>query len=513
MQEIPIDIMPRAGIDEREVTIDFHRLIGMMRKNRAKCGVIGVISFFSTLILCAILIPQSFTSQISLSFPQSPQPSALSLLAGTGAGSGSRYVGVLRSRRFAEQVASAARVGEACGIHTHDDAVEAVVKGVSVNDNAKDSLIYLSVSLPGPPRLAVGASERRERIKKAVSVAANAYAGVLRTYLQTSDTDREAILLRAATDQLSHAHDDYQQAVRRLGDLVVRAPKQMVATGSAEELSSNSGVEGRQAPTTRTSVTSGAMQELQSHQLEQGRLVAEIQAERTTQSAGQGLRQGQLQSLESLPGEDPLLATARAEVYSSRTTYGNLTVQFGPDYPDVIRAREQLRRAEANLHRQVGALRRSQTSEDVGHQVRLRALLARLAVVNGQVAVAQKKAFAGLVYSQRFQQRSNDVALRLEVLKATASQAALMSLQSVSLKNRMAVVDAARPAKSGSPGLALFSFISIFVAAAALSLYLIRLGLTGSSDGDAPAIIVSDPTAVVGEHEIVPLVESTTDRH
>lgn len=504
MPDSPIEYLPTSRQDERELTIDFVRLIGLIRRNLAKCTILVLIVFTVTCMVCATLIPQTFTSQISFSFPQSSQPSALNLLVGGSGGAGSRYVGVLRSRQFAEKVSKAAHVREACGLDSEEDAIEAIVKGVNVNDSAKDSLVFVSVSLPGPPRIAAGADARRKRVKQAASDAANAYSGVLAKYLSTSDTDREAVLLRAANEQLQTAHADYQAAVRRLGELVTRAPKEVAATAGSAELSfgnENSpgthlepGSKASSSPS-GASVSSGALQEMQALQMERGRLEADIQSEKAAQSTGRGLLKSQLKSLGSLPQEDPLLASARAAVNAARLNFDTLKVQYGPDHPAVIQARENLDVALNNLRRQTSAIDKGVTTQDVSHQVRLTALTTRLQVVNGLLEKAQKKAFTGLKYTQLFEQRKNDVELRLEVLKATASQAALLSLQSVSLKNRMAVVDRARPPKSGTPGLAVFALISLFIAGLVTALYLVRLGMASSPDGSIPAIVISPESA------------------
>jgi uncharacterized protein involved in exopolysaccharide biosynthesis len=508
MPDSSLDSTFRARSDERELTIDFGRLFSLLRRNLGKCVAIALCAFVATLALCATLIPQSFSSQISFSFPQSPQPSMLSMLTGAGGGTGSRYVGVLRSRNFAAQVAKISHVREACGFETEEDAVEAIVKGVNVNDSAKDNLVFVNLSLPGPPRLSLGAGARRKKIMLAASDAANAYSTVLGRYLVTSDTDRESILLRAAGDQLQQAHNEYQKSVRRLGELVVRAPRGFAAAPSSTALpaadSSSSSLGGQDSARTGTgsgmggSMSSGAIQELQALQLERGRLEADIQSERVAQSTGRGLVMNQLNSLGSLPQEDPLLATARADVNAARTSFDALRVQYGPDHPEVVRAREALKLATQNLTRQTSAISSGVTTEDVSHKVRLNALSERLRVVNQLLEHAQKKAFSGLVFTQQFEQRRNDVALRLEVLKATASQAALLSLQSVSLKNRMAVVDTARPPKSGSPGFAIFVLMGLMISGLVTSVYLVRLGMAPARDGGPPPISVApEPAAII----------------
>ncbi len=485
MPENPTESERRPANSDHEISIDFTRLLTLIRRHRGKFVTVGLFSFLLGMILCATLIPQSFTSQISLSFPQAAQPTALNLLTGSG-GTGSRYIGVLRSRRFAEEVERRAGVTKLCGFTSDEDAVDAIVKGLNINDNIRDSLVYVSVTLPGPPRFAPGSAPRRASVKEAAAKAANAYADVLHEYMATSDTDRDSVLLRAANEQLSRAQKAYEQAVSRLGEFVVRPRRQTMtmttpqpeADGSAPETGSE-----RTAATSRGGDSSGAplsstaAKELESLYIERGKLVADIQSAGAARQTGDQLRRGQLSRLNSLPEEDPLLANARAAVNAARMARDTASIQLGPDNPDIIRAQERLKLAEANLRKQTRAIAQRDTTEDVNAQVTLRGLLARSDAVNRLIAAAEKKAQRGLAFSQQFERRRNDVLLRLEVLKTTASQAAILSLQTISLKNRMAAVDTAKLAKSGSPNLTMFLIISICGTGMALCVLLILIAL------------------------------------
>jgi len=479
----PAAPLPR-GYRDPDVTIDVGRLLRLAAKNRARCFAVGAITFVIVLTICGVRVPQSYTSQISLSFPQSAQPTALNLLAGTSS-TGSRYVGVLKSRHFAEQATRSGDVQRLCGFKSFEEAREAVQTGLSVTDNVKDSLVYVSVTLAGPPRFGFGVEAIRKRVKQAVAQTANAYTEILRDYIANSDTDRDTVLLRAADEQLRNAKQQYDAAATRLSRFVLQnsgvamAPNQpepdTATAGGASGEGGMTGQTGSIAP--RPSTPSMSARELETLYIERGRLASEIQAETEGIRSSGSLRQSQLDHLGSLPAEDPLLTNARLDVSTARTMLSSLSLQFGPDHPDVRKAQERLRLAEAELERQTRAVARRRTTADVEATVALRSMLARQDKVNQLISAAEKRARKGVAFSQAFELRKNEMWLRLEVLRATASQAAILSLQTLSLKNRMAVVDTARPAKTGSPGLLALSLMSAFAACTVLVVYLVLLSV------------------------------------
>lgn len=445
-------------MEEREITVNFEILRALWRRLFRRALFYGLSLFITLLLLCLFFMPQSFRSEVSLSFAQPPVAGgALGTLGMLAGGQGNKYLGVLRSRRFAEEVARKVGVRELYQLENEEEAGEFLQDRLDVSDNPRDNLVYLSVKLPGPPRLAPGAGERRAKVKQTAARAANAYAVVLRQYMLTSDTDRESVLIRIAEERTERAKEDYHRAVSALIDFVRRI---QIGTVTQSDRAETGGPDDGSFGQASTSI---AAKELEKLYIERGNLEAEIESAQTSLQESERLRNRQLEEPNRLPAEDPLLRDARTSVQEARRALESRRIQFGPDHPQVRVARELLQQAEARLREQMQAVREGRTTEEGRMKIRLESLLARQGVVQRQIAEVERKAQESLRYSTDFERLRNDVAFYLEVLKATASQAAILALQTVSAKNRLVVVDSARPAKRGTPGLMMLIAFSLFV--------------------------------------------------
>ena len=88
---------------------------------------------------------------------------------------------------------------------------------------------------------------------------------------------------------------------------------------------------------------------------------------------------------------------------------------------------------------------------------------AKLASVAENIAKAEHDLQLNRELMTDFEIRRNEVTLRLEILKTTASQSAILGIQTVSAQNRMTIVDSARKARVGKPGRLVIGVTSLFL--------------------------------------------------
>jgi uncharacterized protein involved in exopolysaccharide biosynthesis len=447
-------IMMDQAKEGSEPGLSIDALFGLVEKRWRRWLLAGIASFVVVLTACLLLVPQSYTSRLSLSVAQTNEGGGLLSGLGLGSSSTSKFIGVLKSRRFAEAIEKKVDLKSLYGLNSTDDAVDRLLGGLSVTDNVRDGLIYVSVTLPAPPYLS-GAKEERGRIREACATAANGYAGILRTYVSNSDFDRDSVLLNGASQELKRIRADYDSAVRRMLGLV-RDSKAAAFGAVASQTKTGAG-----ESSTDVSTTARALQDLYTAR---ATLESEIQAADVTQRTAERLQADQLKNLSALPSEDPLLTQARAAVNTAKGEVDALRLQFGKEHPKVIVAQDRLDIAQGKLREQTRAVLKGQTTQKVQAQARLDALRTKYDTVARQIADTEDKAQIGREYQTEFERRRNEVMLRLEVLKAASAQSATLSLQMVSATKRLNVVDTARPARKASPGLMMLGAISVLFA-------------------------------------------------
>ena len=432
----------------------------LVKTRLVRWGLAGSMIFLSVLALALFLVPQSYTAKLSVSLASTTGGGSGLLASVTGIGNSpaTKYVGVLRSRSFAEQVAERSNLQQVCCLASSDDAVDTLLDGLVVADNPRDGLLYVTVSLNGPAYFAPNSSTRKAAVKDASARAANLYSELLHKYIATSDMDSDAILLNGASDQLAKARRDYDNAVNSVGEYMREHSGQAgslprpAKPGGAQEADSMAGV-------------------LQALYTEQATLESEISATEAAQRVGEQLQANQLHNLAVLPSEDPLLTQARAGVTLLRNTLDNERVLLGPEHPTVVADKERLRLAELNLNEQSSAVRQGLTTKNVDSRVKMQSLKSRYATLSQQVAAVEHKSQTGREMATEFEQRRNEVMLRLEVLKTMSAQAATLSMQVVSAQNRLKVVDTARPPRTGSPGPGKLAFLCALVTAAIIAVW------------------------------------------
>src|SRR5579871_4392519 len=166
----------QAVIDDRRLML---QIVNRRRRVWAITWVLATILLF---LYGMFMLPQSFTSTVSIAMDQSSSVGAIgSLLPGLSGGS-KKYVGVLKSRAFAEKVEAKIHLQQPYHLPKKEDALDQIKLATHFDDNVNDGLIYIEVTLRGPARFAPGASDLRERVRQAAADAANVYPDALVDY-------------------------------------------------------------------------------------------------------------------------------------------------------------------------------------------------------------------------------------------------------------------------------------------------------------------------------------------
>ena len=188
-----------------------------MRRTLRRGILVAPVVFIAALLFFLFVMPQSYkaTASVSVQQPGAAAGGIVQALSG-GTGSTKRYVGILRSRLLARQVAEKADLMKACGFRTLNGAIRYLREdGMKVRDDTTQGLVFVDVTLPGPPLMRTRPGDR-ERVSKAAAAAADVYVDALQRYYTDSDNERELVLLRTAEERLKDAQRDYQKAVEDL---------------------------------------------------------------------------------------------------------------------------------------------------------------------------------------------------------------------------------------------------------------------------------------------------------
>ncbi len=454
--ETPAGGAPAGPPDE--ILVDGDRLRAALRRQGRRWLLLGPLLAGLLLLLLALLVPRTYTAATSVALQQSPGGgSALALLAGAGGGgSGKRYLGVLKSRTLAAAVERHVQLRQLYGagrFKTEDDAAEFLMKSVKPDDSATDGLLYISVTLPGPPKLAAHGSPSAEQAAAAAAEAANAYARGLKAYYATSDTDQGAVLLRGADKEVRQARAGYKAAVDKSLDFtrgLSRVDPRSAPGVSAPPPTPLSGAAlGGSAPDSPTAASGLAGLYAALNQVQ-----AELKATEAVRATGRALVQGQLRDLSQVPTDDPLLADARSRVVQDQAEFDTASRLLGPENPRVLQAQTRLNVDRANLARQKAGVEQGLTTPEIRSAEQVKGLYARQAALLGQIASAQRHLGASRRLAGEAGRLQAEVAIQLAVLQTTLTEAAKVRLQNASSLSRMTVIDTAVAPKSGEPGLA-----------------------------------------------------------
>jgi uncharacterized protein involved in exopolysaccharide biosynthesis len=435
----------------QDIVLDSSLAMTIFRRRVKAWLAFGSFAFVVVVLYCIFVMPQSYATRVSLQLqrPSAPTSSLGQLLNMPGGGGGKTYLGVLQSRLFAEKVEKKVRIQQIYHFPTSDEAVELIQKGVKADENIMDGLTYINVTLPTLARFAPDPNGLRAKVKKATATIANEYAAQLGVYLEDNDTERETALRKQSKIELAQARREYDGAVNKLAMFVTNREN-----GKALAVSSGTSTPG---PTTAQSETAGGtLSGLYSRraELEQQIRAANVKKEKITD-----LLNGPEKNLLDLAEEDPLLNEARARVNEAMRKLDDLRVSFADTHPDVVQAKKQLDLEQGRLKEKVASLLKESDSDSI----RLQALQASYEVVERQIQEVERSFQRGIERATDMDMLKNEVELRYEVLKTTYSRYAEMSITTVSGKNRMNIIDAARPPLYGKPGLTTMVVMSLFL--------------------------------------------------
>ncbi len=352
-----------------------------MRRTLRRGILVAPVVFIAALLFFLFVMPQSYkaTASVSVQQPGAAAGGIVQALSG-GAGGTKRYVGILRSRLLAKQVAEKSDLMKACGFRTLNGAIRYLREdGLKVRDDSTQGLVFVDVTLPGPPLLRTSPADR-QRMRTTAARAANLYVDALQRYYTESDNERELVLLRSAEARLKDAGNDYQKAVGDLQAFIRRLRRVGYQASPTADPFVTAGI-----------VTSTVSQELPSLYNALANVEQEIRAKTTEYQELTALIDVQLNNLDILPLEDALLTGARRRVSDELMQYENLRIQYGEQHPQVNAARERLRIAREALRQQARSVRERRTSDANLRKAELAALHDRRSLLLRQIADAEAK--------------------------------------------------------------------------------------------------------------------------
>lgn len=484
--------MPQTTESQDEIIVDGARLRRAFRRQTRLWLWLGPLTALLLLLLLAALVPRSYVGTTSVALQQSSGGgSALALLTGNTGGSSKRYLGVLKSRLLAAAVEHHVHLRQLYGAKrfpTEEDAVEFLMKNVKPDDSTTDGLLYIGVTLPGPPKLALHSSPTASQAESAAADAANAYALGLKEYFAVSDTDQGAVLLRGADKEERQARARYEDALSRslaftrsLGHVDPRSvPSLSAAASPAPSAGTGNSGAGNGSSTGNGSGTDSttASSTLPALYIALNQVQADLRETQVVRATGQALISGQLRDLANVPTDDPLLADARGRVTQDQSAYNTLSALYPPgsedQHPNLLAAKERLVFDQGVLNRQIEGVRQRLTTPDVRSAEQVKGLYAHQGVLETQIAEAQRHLGISRQLSGQAGRLQAEVGIQLDVLKATLGEAAKVRLDNASSLSRMSVIDTAVAPKSGEPGLSKLAAISIVLAVLMFLLFVVR---------------------------------------
>lgn len=470
-------------MQEDEITINGRLLLDIVRRRWPIWAFLGLFAIGLLVFLELLFVSQTYTSSVSVAMQQSAGASSpLAMLAGSS--DSKRYIGVLKSRRSADEVLHLLAadpkhpvdLARLCRCATRADAETLLMNTVKPEENA-DGLLYINVTLAGPPRLAPSSqiAARREQIKDAAAQTANAYATTLRDYYVNTDNDRDTALLRGANDQVREYRAEYDAAADNALEFSrgLRGALPIEGTSSVRSRDSSG-----DSPSVGTGVTSGvggtSGAAVGSLYDQLARVEQDIKAAQASQRASQQARERQLQGLEGLPSEDPFLTQARDQVNRDQADLIAATRLYGPENPRLLAAQSKLQVDQAALARQVAGAKQRLATPEVRTDADLKAMLARQGVLLEQVARARSQQKVSNRLSGEYDRLKAEVSLQLAVLQTAMMEAAKVRASTVSSQSRMTVIDPAIPAKFSQPRTLIMVAQALFLVLLGILVALVR---------------------------------------
>jgi uncharacterized protein involved in exopolysaccharide biosynthesis len=440
-------------VQDSDIVIDGSLLRELALRRLRSWLLLGPVIFAAVMGVQLFLMPQTYTATVSVSVQQ-PTPSAggssaLVLLGGAAAGA-KKYIGILHSRMLAEKVERKYHLREFYKLPYERRAVDLLVDSVKPEDSATDGLLFLKVTLSGPPRFARDPERHRDKAKRLVADVANEYIAQLMDYYSTSDNDRDSVLLNAANEELQRARADYDRSSAAIRTFIsdLRNTDSLSAPGSVTEGPAAGGGNG--------------LETLYDQLI---RIEAQIRGAEAAEATEDANKLRQLNGVTKLPPDDPFLARARRDLDEATVTLENLrnAYQLGEDNPRVVIARKRVRIAQDELNRQIKGYHGGLTTERLEADTRLKSLQAQRDSIQASIRQAESKLPVRRERTTALLELEKEQEITLTVLKATEQRAAELRLTAPSAKSRLSVVDSAIPPEGGQPGLARAGLVAAFL--------------------------------------------------
>ncbi|HSV74208.1 MAG TPA: hypothetical protein VLH79_10650 [Chthonomonadales bacterium] len=444
---------PAAELDDA-ITVDSAALSRVVRRHGLLWLLTAAAATAALLALQLLAVGQAFEATTVLSVQQPGVAAGGALAAFAGAGAQRRHVGILRSRRIAEDVNRAAEIRRLFASPSDKAAVRKIQESMQLRDDPISGLVHVTVSFSGPP-LWSRAEERRRLVATAAARTANAYAVALSRYYVEADNERDTVLLRGAEDELRRARQEFDEASARMHQFILRhvgAPiEEPLATGMAgDSTDTNLGV-------SMTAGTAVAASEVSARYTALAQTEAQLAAALAAKETNERLIDEQLRHMETIPSEDPLLQGVRDRLHTARSALQAAEVQFAVEHPRVVAARARVRAAERDMAQEAVGVRTRRTTDAILTRSEIDGLLAKRDRLQQQIGESESRLRQGTARSADMERMRTDLTLRLDVLKATASEAARLRVGTVSAHSRVTVVDEAVPPVHGRPGAVLMT--------------------------------------------------------
>jgi len=421
---------------DTDILVDGTLLREAIRQRRRSWIAYGPAIFLIIAGLLLFVMPQSYTASASVSVQQSSASiSPLAFLAGVTVPK--KYIGILHSRKLAESAERQFHLQSFYHLPSKRKAVELLMESVKPEDSAGEGLLFVRVTLNGPPRWWPDPIHRGERAKALTAAVANYYVTQLDSYYASSDNDHDTVLLNAADQQLQRARDEYHLASARLRAFVIGMRRDPVFALPSSNESSPSAVPGA----------------IQSLYEEAERAQAEIAGAEAAREARESAMQRQLSGLAVIPADDPFLFIARDNLNRARLLLKTLrdAEQLSDDNPRVVTARDRVRIAQEDLAKQEEGYRNGITTESIVAETRLQSLRARRDSIFASIHNAEIKVPGRRERSIDMLELQKDQEIALKALQATEEETAKLKLTLVPGHSRISLVDPAILPDGGQP--------------------------------------------------------------
>ncbi len=468
-------------MEQDEIIIDGSRLARAFRRQARGWLWKGPLVFGALLLPALALVPRSYTASVSVSMQQAaPSGGLTGLLGGGGGGGDKHYIGVLKSRWMAAQVENRVHLPQVYGpkVPTEGAADGLLAKGIKPEDNP-DGLLYISVTLPGSPRINLTGGPRPEQVGDAAAQAANAYALALKNYFLTSDNTQGAVLLRGADAQVREARDGYDQALDRLRDFNRAVARANPRSAGAAPRTGAAGVS--QGADTDADAASSGLNALYS---QFDAVQADLRGAEAARLARERGITAQVRNLSRLPTDDPQLSDIRTRVSADRIAYDTARNLYGPENPAVVTAQTRLQADQNQLDLQTQGVRDRLTTPDIASDQQIQALYAKGAALAARIAQAERRLGASRGLSFEKGSLQQELEFQKAILQETLTQAQSIKLNNASAQSRMTIIDAALPPASGEPGVTRLALLCLLPALLAFGVAVVLDYLRSARAGD-----------------------------